>query len=101
MKIKQVKDTYVRAENITVYNHIPDFDKIKKELGVLKLIADKSTLSNGTEEIHLFAYLDEKRYTVDYVKILKMIAKTSKTSLIINFDDDEEMTVTIYDDYME
>lgn len=104
MKIKQAKHDYIKAENITIYNHIPDFDELKNELKndvELKLIAEFSESGTEGKKLELFAFFDDKKQRENLVNILEKISKISESELIINFEDNEDITITIYDTYIE
>lgn len=104
MKIKQAKYDYIAAENIKIINNIPEFNKLRRELKndvELKLIAELSQSENSADKLELFAFFDHKNQQENLVKILEKIAKISETPLIVEFEDNEEITVTIYDTYIE
>lgn len=112
MRIKQAKYDCIIADNITIINNIPDFDKLQKELKDdinLKLTAEFSESETGGKKLELFAFLDHSKLLEKNSKtLLDILEKISRISgyyeLILNFtdiDNKEDITVTIYDSYIE
>lgn len=111
MRIKQAKYDCIIADNITIINNIPDFNKLQKELKDdinLKLTAELSESETEGKKLELFAFLDHSKLLEKNSKtLLDILEKISKISgyyeLILNFNEEnnQDISVTIYDSYIE